>query len=86
MQIPQQNYHTYHQTNQVNFTSYLAGILYIVKLYSNTVYQKTMNSLTAVKYVTCHQSHTCRICRYANSAAIIKSPSVIDCDKFHTSM
>jgi len=24
-----------------------------------------MNSLTAVKYVTCHQSHACRICRYA---------------------
>ena len=49
-----------------------------------------MNRLTAVNYVTYCQSHTCNA-KYAdmedaNSAAIIKYLSLIDFDKFYTTM
>ena len=49
-----------------------------------------MNSLSAVNYVTCRQSKS-RLAKYANmqdanSAAIIKYLSLLDFDKFHTSM
>ena len=54
------------------------------------MYQKTMNSLTAVNYVTCRQSKS-RLAKYANmqdanSAAIIKYLSLTNFDKFHNSM
>jgi len=57
MQIPQQNYHTYYQTNQVNFTHYLASIWYIVKLYSNVPedneqsYSSQICNLPSVSYL-----------------------------------